>query len=312
MKNHIREVIKRHSGAWRQSAGLLLIPLLMVSHKANAISRMDVHGGSLFVGASLSVDELHVDAGAILGGPGMIDGNVTVEGTVNPAVSTPSPTTLTIAGNVDFLAGSTFRCHATSHTQCDKLDITGFVGGTCTVDPSKSSSAIPVNQWIIDASDGFYLLFSLTPADEADWAISTGDSIDLLLTHTTGDSDSNGLPDWYELEYFSVRTGTDPDGHGDDDGMTNGEELVAGTDPTDGSSTFALKLVYLGDDDFRVEWPSVAGRTYSIYFGEDVSLRTTPVFEDMSAQPPTNYLGLSNWSVLIDTTFIHGTVERTE
>lgn len=46
------------------------------------------------------------------------------------------------------------------------------------------------------------------------------------------DGDGNGLPDWWELEYFGS-TGVDPNEDGDGDGFTNYEEYIALTDPTD-------------------------------------------------------------------------------
>jgi hypothetical protein len=46
------------------------------------------------------------------------------------------------------------------------------------------------------------------------------------------DIDGNGLPDDWELRYFS-RTGIDPGADPDGDGLTNLQEFQAGTSPTD-------------------------------------------------------------------------------
>lgn len=49
------------------------------------------------------------------------------------------------------------------------------------------------------------------------------------------DSDQDGLPDWWELEYFGALSyGADDDPDLDD--FTNLEEYEAGTNPTDGAS----------------------------------------------------------------------------
>ncbi|MCK4454882.1 MAG: hypothetical protein KAU99_00890 [Thermoplasmata archaeon] len=49
------------------------------------------------------------------------------------------------------------------------------------------------------------------------------------------DSDQDGLPDWWELEYFGdLSYGADDDPDLDD--FTNLEEYEAGTDPTDETS----------------------------------------------------------------------------
>lgn len=44
------------------------------------------------------------------------------------------------------------------------------------------------------------------------------------------DSDSNGLPDWWEGKYFGA-TGTDPEADADEDGLSNAQEYYLGTDP---------------------------------------------------------------------------------
>lgn len=49
------------------------------------------------------------------------------------------------------------------------------------------------------------------------------------------DSDGDGLPDWWEMQYFGglqYGANDDPDG----DGYTNLEEFNAGTDPTDATN----------------------------------------------------------------------------
>ena len=285
----------------------LLLLFLTVPILSPAVNRMDVHGGSLEVGSTLSVEEVRVDYGATLGGTGTLIGDLTVAGAVEPAVSAPSPVSLLIQGNTTFIAGSTFRCRGTTHTESDLLNIEGTISGTCTVVPDKEPAAIPVNKVVIASLNGFYNNFSLSAADQQDWhLVSLG--ADLKLTHLTGDSDGNGLPDWYELEYFSVRTNTPPQGHGDDDTLTNEEEWIAGTDPTDGDSVFMItELTNLGGTSNLVEWTSVAGRQYSLYYGSNVASRTTALMEDEPATPPIN-------SIIVDSTldrmFIHAEVER--
>ena len=53
-----------------------------------------------------------------------------------------------------------------------------------------------------------------------------------LLSDTVADSDGDDLPDSWEMFYFT-NLDQDGDGNGDDDGLTNDEELAAGTDPTE-------------------------------------------------------------------------------
>ncbi len=55
------------------------------------------------------------------------------------------------------------------------------------------------------------------------------------------DADGNGLPDWWEELYFG-RTGVDPNGDADQDGLSNLQEFVADTNPTDASSALRLAI----------------------------------------------------------------------
>jgi subtilisin family serine protease len=77
------------------------------------------------------------------------------------------------------------------------------------------------------------------------------------------DTDGNGLPDWWELEYFGHLTGTDPNADPDHDGMSNLEEWIAGTDPTNAASCLRMSVVSATNANAVVlGWSSVAGKTY--------------------------------------------------
>jgi len=104
------------------------------------------------------------------------------------------------------------------------------------------------------------------------------------------DTDGNGLPDWWELQYFGHLTGTDPAGDPDQDGEDNLAEFLAGTDPTDPSSVFHLITpVPLAGNRWRMEWPSVAGRYYRILRSTNlISGVNTVVQTNLAATPPFN------------------------
>jgi hypothetical protein len=90
----------------------------------------------------------------------------------------------------------------------------------------------------------------------------------VTLSDRSASSWGDGIPDSWRLRYFgSVNNplsaaNADPDG----DGMSNWQEYLAGTDPTDGSSNFKLKPVGNGGSppSVTVQWPSVAGKTYVV------------------------------------------------
>jgi len=51
------------------------------------------------------------------------------------------------------------------------------------------------------------------------------------------DSDSDGLPDSWELQYFGSATGASASGNADGDGLTNLQEYLLGTNPNAGNAT---------------------------------------------------------------------------
>jgi len=56
------------------------------------------------------------------------------------------------------------------------------------------------------------------------------------------DADGDGLPDAWENRYFGGTSATYA-GHGDADGMSNGGEYTAGTDPTNTTSVFSIEIL---------------------------------------------------------------------
>jgi subtilisin family serine protease len=103
------------------------------------------------------------------------------------------------------------------------------------------------------------------------------------------DTDGNGLPDWWEQQYFG-KLGVDPSGDPDHDGASNLAESVAGTDPLDPNSSLRIVIPPPGSSaGFLVQWTSVAGKSYrlerstSLVTGFDSVVRT-----NIAATPPIN------------------------
>lgn len=75
------------------------------------------------------------------------------------------------------------------------------------------------------------------------------------------DSDSDGLNDLDEAKFY----GTCPLlADSDGDGMNDGDEVLAGTDPNDPTSCFAIRMDLDESGQPRVTIPTVAGRRYSL------------------------------------------------
>lgn len=84
------------------------------------------------------------------------------------------------------------------------------------------------------------------------------------------DSDGDGIPDWWMIEYFGHPTGQAGDlsrvqDDADGDGMNNLQEYLAGTDPTNPNSLLALSIA--ADEsgtNLFLGWTAVSGKTYQV------------------------------------------------
>src|SRR5205823_8386412 len=85
------------------------------------------------------------------------------------------------------------------------------------------------------------------------------------------DTDSDGLPDWWELKYFSSATAALPNDDSDGDGFTNVQEFLAGTDPTSGAS--ALRVSNITGDGLttHIDFPSVFGKSYQLEYKDNMT-----------------------------------------
>ena len=84
------------------------------------------------------------------------------------------------------------------------------------------------------------------------------------------DSDGDGIPDWWVIEYFGHATGQAADlslaqDDADGDGMNNLQEFLAGTSPVDATSFLALRVAPGAPGaSLLLNWDAVAGRAYQV------------------------------------------------
>ena len=83
------------------------------------------------------------------------------------------------------------------------------------------------------------------------------------------DSDADGMMD--EWEYLRFGGDVSPFGNPDSDLHDNLDEYIAGTDPTDPASLFALASQQLSPAGFVLEWPSVSNRLYSVLWADSLT-----------------------------------------
>ncbi len=89
----------------------------------------------------------------------------------------------------------------------------------------------------------------------------------------TDDADSDSMPDDWEVAFFggtnAVNGGANDDFDGD--GFTNLEEFIAGINPTNGASVFAVEEPGPSPSGFVINWNSVEGREYAVYWAKTLS-----------------------------------------
>ena len=107
------------------------------------------------------------------------------------------------------------------------------------------------------------------------------------------DWDGDGIPNWWEARFArdGSKTGLLANADDDADGMSNHDEFVAYTDPTNSASRFVIGLEQIvvapvrtraaasgfrlwatsDDSAYSIQWQSARGRTYSVYVSCDLA-----------------------------------------
>jgi hypothetical protein len=97
------------------------------------------------------------------------------------------------------------------------------------------------------------------------------------------DSDGDGIPDWWMIEYFGHPTGQAGDlslaqDDADGSGMSNLQDFLAGTDPTDPTSVLALHIAAdATGTNMVLNWTAVSGKNYQILSTTNLNDAVWPV-----------------------------------
>ncbi|MBI1178145.1 hypothetical protein GC207_11985 [bacterium] len=86
------------------------------------------------------------------------------------------------------------------------------------------------------------------------------------------DSDGDGLPDSWELTWFGTLA-RDGSGDFDNDGVSDHDEFVAGTNPTNDHSVLEALTVYASSSsEPQILWSAIPGRTYRVQYKDDFNV----------------------------------------
>ncbi len=119
-----------------------------------------------------------------------------------------------------------------------------------------------------EGADAMLGLGAYTGLTERAWYMSIND------TEPGTDTDGDGILDAYETDTGTFNgptdTGTDPnDPDSDNDGMNDGDEVVAGTNPNIESECFTMEAVSNSTSGFVVEWFARTGRVYGVHYADN-------------------------------------------
>jgi hypothetical protein len=137
-----------------------------------------------------------------------------------------------------------------------------------------------------DAPSSYYLIVksdyqdSLFESDETNnWRA--------FSVNLNGDADGDGMPDWWERQYFGSVTHCAPDADADGDGMSALHEYVADTNPTNALSALRISQIALEGGDVRIGWQGGMAATQLLERNTDASLSAGTWFVIFTNLAPT-------------------------
>ena len=80
------------------------------------------------------------------------------------------------------------------------------------------------------------------------------------------DTDADGLPNWWELQYFGGVTNASPSDLSSNGINTIEETYIAGINPTNPAASFMLSNLQALSSESVLEWAGVSGRVYTVYW----------------------------------------------
>ena len=122
-------------------------------------------------------------------------------------------------------------------------------------------------------------------------------NFDLTVVAPT-DSDTNGLPDWWEAAYGVSNPNDDSDG----DGLTNLQEFLANTNPTNAASSLkVISASSLTNGQFSLSWSAIGGTRYRVQYSASLTDLFTDIIRPVDAEMDSSPVGSTSTQSFTDT-----------
>ncbi|MEO5917894.1 MAG: autotransporter-associated beta strand repeat-containing protein [Luteolibacter sp.] len=237
---------------------------LAISGNFTSTGAVNVANGAALVltNGTLATDAVNLESTANLTGYGTVAADLNCNGKFEGrGFSSGTPGTLNIGGSAFFDAASTIRMRG--GISSDLIAINGDLSLAGTVQialaPGTAFGRYPLFSYGGSLAMDSVSLTGIPGGTTAQLSTSVAGLVSLVID----DSDEDGLPDSWEMQYLgnlSTNGASDPDG----DGQNNAIEFLAGTNPNSGTSRFAVTMAPASATQFTLTWPSVPGKSYQI------------------------------------------------
>ena len=160
----------------------------------------------------------------------------------------------------------------------DHAVIQGSSNGTDWIDIWMNSERLDGGVWtnvtydisaVADGQPAVYIRFGLSTTD-TDWQFCGWNIDDIQLSGGETDEDSDGMPDWWEMQYYGGVTNANPTATASNGVNTVQDCYIAGLDPTNPQSAFLISDLSPLTSESILEWTGVSGRVYTIYWASNL------------------------------------------
>jgi hypothetical protein len=109
---------------------------------------------------------------------------------------------------------------------------------------------------------------------------------------STADTDADGVPDFYEIQFGTNPLVPDADQDPDGDGMNNMEEYLAGTNPNSAQSTLKLAAVAPTPGSLSLQFLAVSNRSYSVLCRSTLTDQAWTILANFAAHPTNRSISI--------------------